>query len=110
MLLFAVIGFALVAATQFGFIWLLGPIIDEAFTADNHKDYVWIPISIAILFVIRSFASFLGLYYIGSIGQKVVKSLRGEMHEKLLHLSSAQYDASTLGNILSKFTFDVERV
>ena len=100
----------MVAATQFGFIWLLGPIIDEAFTADNHKDYVWIPISIAILFVIRSFASFLGLYYIGSIGQKVVKSLRGEMHEKLLHLSSAQYDASTLGNILSKFTFDVERV
>lgn len=110
MLLLAVLGLAIVAVTQLGFTMLLGPIIDEAFVAESNKDFLWIPLTIALIFIVRSIGSFLGLYFIGSIGQRIVKVLRSEMHENLLHLPASYYDSSTLGNTLSKFTFDVERV
>lgn len=110
LLVLAVTGLAVVAASQLAFTWLLGPIIDEAFIADNNDGLTWIPLTIAAIFIVRSIGSFLGLYYIGSIGQRIVKVLRSEMHEKLLYFPSFYYDSVTLGSTLSKFTFDVERV
>ena len=106
----AVIGLAVVAACQLAFTLLLGPIIDEAFVADSNEGLAWIPLTIAVIFVVRSIGSFLGLYYIGSIGQRIVKVLRTEMHEKLLYFPSSYFDSAKLGSTLSKFTFDVERV
>jgi subfamily B ATP-binding cassette protein MsbA len=105
-----VIGLAVVAASQLAFTLLLGPIIDEAFVGNSSEGLLWIPLTIAAIFIVRSIGSFLGLYYIGSIGQRIVKVLRTEMHEKLLYFPSSYYDSVTLGSTLSKFTFDVERV
>ncbi|MFK8028138.1 MAG: lipid A export permease/ATP-binding protein MsbA [Gammaproteobacteria bacterium] len=110
LLVLAVIGLAVVAACQLAFTLLLGPIIDEAFVAESNEGLAWIPLTIAVIFVVRSIGSFLGLYYIGSIGQRIVKVLRTEMHEKLLYFPSSYFDSAKLGSTLSKFTFDVERV
>jgi subfamily B ATP-binding cassette protein MsbA len=110
LLVLAVTGLAVVAACQLAFTLLLGPIIDEAFVSDSNESLLWIPLTIAAIFIVRSIGSFLGLYYIGSIGQRIVKVLRTEMHEKLLSFPSSYYDSVTLGSTLSKFTFDVERV
>ncbi len=110
LLVLAVTGLAIVAACQLVFTWLLGPIIDEAFIADSSDGLHWIPLTIAGIFIVRSVGSFLGLYFIGSIGQRIVKVLRAEMHEKLLYFPASYYDSVTLGSTLSKFTFDVERV
>ncbi len=110
LLLLAVIGLAVVALSNLAFTALLIPLIDEAFVAEDQQGLAWIPLAIAAIFFVRSIGSFLGFYYIGSIGQQVVKELRAEMHEKLLFSPASYYDSSTLGTILSKFTFDVERV
>jgi len=110
LLILAVIGLTVVAMSNLAFTALLIPLIDEAFVIDNSPSITWIPLAIAGIFVLRSFGSFLGLYYIGSIGQQIVKILRGQMHEKLLFSPAGFYDSVTSGSILSKFSFDVERV
>ena len=104
------IGLAVVALTNLAFTALLIPLIDEAFVSEDQQGLVWIPLAIMVIFLVRSVGSFLGFYFIGSVGQQVVKELRTEMHEKLLYSPASYYDSSTLGTILSKFTFDVERV
>ena len=109
-MILAIVGLTIVALSNLAFTALLIPLIDEAFVAEGQQNLVWIPLAIAAIFFIRSIGSFLGFYYIGSIGQQVVKELRAEMHEKLLYSPASYYDSSTLGTILSKFTFDVERV
>lgn len=109
-MIIAIIGFAVVALTNLAFTALLIPLIDDAFAADSTKPIIWIPIATALIFLVRSFGSFLGLYFTGSVGQQVVKVLRGEMHEKLLYLPAEYYDSASSGQLLSKFSFDVERV
>ena len=106
----AIVGLTIVALSNLAFTALLIPLIDEAFVAKDQHGLAWIPMTIVAIFFMRSLGSFLGYYYLGSVGQQVVKELRAEMHEKLLHSPASYYDSSTLGNILSKFTFDVERV
>ena len=106
----AIVGLTIVALSNLAFTALLIPLIDEAFVAKDQHGLAWIPMTIVAIFFMRSLGSFLGFYYLGSVGQQVVKELRAEMHEKLLHSPASYYDSSTLGNILSKFTFDVERV
>ena len=108
--LVAAFGLAVAGLSQLAFTVMLIPLIDEAFVADAQNDLLWLPLAIAGIFIVRSIGNFLGLYYVGSIGQKVVKELRGEMHAKLLYAPVSFYDSSKLGTILSKFSFDVERV
>ena len=106
----AVIGFAIVAAMNAVFAYSIKPLLDEGFTNRNPFIIQWLPVAIAALFITRSIGSYLGIYYIGRVGHLVVRELRAAMHEKLLYLPSDYYEATASGNILSKFTFDVERV
>lgn len=106
----AIIGFALVAAMNAVFTWLIQPLLDEGFTKRNLDVIRWIPFAVAAIFIVRSIGSYLGIYYIGRVGHLVVQELRGAMHNKLLNLPADYYEATVSGNILSKFTFDVERV
>ena len=106
----AAIGLGLVALANLIFTALLTPLLDDAFKEDAGNITVIIPIAIAIIFGFRSFGSFLGEYCLGSVGQRIIKELRSEMHEKLLYSPAGFYDASAPGSLLSKFSFDVERV
>lgn len=106
----AVVGFAVVAGMNAAFTYLIMPLLDEGFTNRDASVIRWMPIAIAIIFVFRSVGSYLGIYYIGRVGHIVVKELRAAMHEKLLYSPAEYYDATAAGGILSKFTFDVERV
>ena len=110
LLLIAIFGLAIVALTNLAFTALLIPLIDEAFAAEAVEPIIWIPLAIGIIFLLRSTGSFLGLYYIGKVGQQIVKVLRGQMHEKLLYSPAEYFDNASSGSILSKFSFDVERV
>jgi subfamily B ATP-binding cassette protein MsbA len=109
-LVLAVIGLAVVALSNLVFTAMLTPLLDNAFKEDAGAITTIIPIAIAVIFTFRSFGSFLGGYCLGSIAQRIIKELRGEMHEKLLYSPAGFYDASIPGSLLSKFSFDVERV
>ena len=106
----AVVGFAIVAAMNAIFAYSIKPLLDEGFTNRNPTIIQWLPIAIAALFIVRSVGSYLGIYYIGRVGHLVVRELRAAMHKNLLILPPDYYEATAAGNILSKFTFDVERV
>ncbi len=110
LLILSIIGLTVVALSNLAFTALLIPIIDKAFAAEDYRSIIWMPLSIAGIFALRSLGSFMGLYFIGSIGQEIVKVLRKQMHETLLFSTAGFYDIVTSGAILSKFSFDVERV
>lgn len=106
----AVAGLAIVAAMNALFAYSLKPLLDYGFTNRDPFIIQWLPVAIAVLFIARSIGSYLGIYYLGRVGHLVVRELRGAMHEKLLYLPADYYEATASGSILSKFTFDVERV
>ena len=63
-----------------------------------------------ILYVLSSLFSYLQQYVMAGVAQKVVYSLRRDIDEKLARLPLKFFDSHTNGELLSRFTNDVDNI
>ncbi|MDH5611986.1 MAG: lipid A export permease/ATP-binding protein MsbA [Gammaproteobacteria bacterium] len=107
---FAIIGMVLVAGTDTALAAYMKPLMDGGFIDRDPEVIKWMPMMLIGIFVVRVFAMFISMYGMSWIGRKVIMDLRDNMFEHLLRLPKCYYDMATTGQIMSKFTFDVEQV
>lgn len=106
----AVLGMIVFALTEAAFAYLMKPMLDDGFIKRDEAILKLIPVAIIVIFIIRMVASFLRTYCMAYIGRQVINKLRTQMFEKLLTLSTPEYDQSSSGSIITKFSFDIEQV
>lgn len=106
----AIAGMALFALTDAAFAYLMKPMLDDGFMKRDEFIIKLIPIAIISIFVVRVVAVFMRNYCMAYIGRQVINNLRGQVFDKLLTLSAEEYDRSSSGAILTKFSFDIEKV
>ena len=106
----AIAGMVVFALSEAAFAYLMKPLLDDGFIKRDEWMLQWIPIAIILIFVIRVVASFTRTYCMAYIGRQVINKLRRQMFEKLLTLSSSEYDKSSSGSMITKFSFDIEQV
>lgn len=107
--LLGIFGFFLYAGTQTAFAKLMDYIISAIQSQDPAARLI-IPVAILAIFFIRGVGSFLGNYGIAYVARNVVNVLRVEMFANLVRLPQSYYHDNPPGHLISKFTFDVERV
>ena len=90
--------------------YLLGPFIDSTYVEKNYEEIKWIPVILLIVIIFRGIANFIGTYLIGYIGAYVIKELRQEMFDRVQYFPTSFFDQQATGELLSKFSYDVERV
>ena len=107
---FAILGMVIFALTEAAFAYLMKPMLDEGFI--NRDEFVikLVPIAIILIFVVRMGAVYMRNYCMAYIGRQVINRLRSQIFEKLLTLSAYEYDVASSGEILTKFSFDIEQV
>lgn len=108
--LLAIVGMVFFALSDAAFAYLMKPMLDDGFIKRDETVIKLIPIAIITLFIIRMIASFLRTYCMAYIGRQVINNLRKQMFEKLLNLSTGEYDKASSGAIITKFSFDIEQV
>ncbi|MCP4469770.1 MAG: lipid A export permease/ATP-binding protein MsbA [Gammaproteobacteria bacterium] len=106
----AVIGMVIFAASDAAFAYMMKPLMDEGFIDRDPTVIAFIPVAIVLIFVVRMIAVFLRSYCMDFIGRNVINTLRGMMFEKLLTLTSDEYDQSSTSSIVTRFSYDVEKV
>ncbi len=109
-LVFAIFGMAVVAATETGFAWLMKPMLDGSFVDKDPTVIRWIPWALLGIFIIRGLASFAANYGMQKVGRSIIHDLRQQMFAKLMRLPTAFYDNNAAGQLTSKLIYDVERV
>jgi len=107
---FAVVGMILVAATDTAMAAYMKPLMDGSFVDRDPAVIAMMPLALIVIFLVRVFAMFISMYGMSWIGRRVIMELRDLMFKHLLCLPKSYYDKSTTGEIMSKFTFDVEQV
>lgn len=90
--------------------YLLGPFVDNTYVNKNYDEIRWIPYALLAIIILRGIVNFIGTYLIGYIGAYVIKVLRQEMFNRIQYFPTRFFDSQATGEILSKFSFDVERV
>ncbi|RLA09030.1 MAG: lipid A export permease/ATP-binding protein MsbA [Gammaproteobacteria bacterium] len=103
-------GMILYAATDTAFAALMKPMIDGSFVARDPFLIAAVPALIMLTFLIRGLGGFMSGYIMAWVGSKLVLRLRAQMFAKLLDLPTRVYDNSTSGELVSKLTFNAERV
>ena len=106
----AVIGMVIFAASDAAFAYLMKPLMDDGFIDRDPTIIKYMPVAIVAIFVVRMFAVFMRSYCMSYIGRNVINRLRQMMFEKLLTMTSDEYDQSSTATIVARFSYDVEQV
>jgi ATP-binding cassette, subfamily B, bacterial MsbA len=89
---------------------LLKPLLDEGFVAKDPQIIKMLPIWLILLAFLRGASTFISQVGLTWVASRVVFDLRNEMFNRLLSLPTARFDNASAGALLSKVTFDANRV
>lgn len=107
---YAILGMVGFALTDTAFAALLQPMLDGGFVERNETAIWFVPVAIIVLFLIRGAAGYVSTYYMAWIGWAVIKQLRSEVFAKYLTLPTAFYDEASSGELISRITFNSQKV
>ena len=108
--LIAVIGMVIFAISDATFAYLMKPLLDDGFIDRDATVIKYMPIAMILIFMVRMVAIFMRSYSMSYIGRNVINTLRKMMFDKLLTLTSDEYDQSSTAAIVTRFDYDVEQV
>jgi len=108
--LVAIIGMVIFAASDASFAYIMKPMLDDGFINRDPLVIKLVPVAIVLIFAVRMVAIFMRSYCMDYIGRNVINTLRGMMFDKLLTMTSDEYDQSSSATIVTRFSYDVEQV
>ena len=106
----SILAMAMFAVTDTAFAALIKPLLDGSFVEKDPNTIRYFPFVLIGLFLLRSIAGFVSTYGIAWVGRNIIKQIRQEMFDKLVHMPTKAYDFSSSGELLSKLTYDTEQV
>lgn len=89
---------------------ILQPLIDGGFVAENLRTLYTMVAILCVGYLIRGLANFTADYAMSHLAQNLVKQLRAELFEKVMHLPMRYFHQQSLGSVVSKFTYDVSQL
>lgn len=104
------LGAAVFAASQLGFALFAKVLGDSAFLHRDPGTILWLPLALVGLFFTRGVGDFIQTYYMGYVGRSVIKQLRREVFERVLHLPIGYFDRNSAGVLQSRVTYNTEQI
>lgn len=89
---------------------LLKPMLDGTFVDRDPRFLLWAPIGIVVLFSLRGIANFISDTAFQWVAARVVFDLRSLLFDRYLHLPTSFFDNHSTGTLISRATFDTNRV
>lgn len=101
---------AILAASNTGFLALIKQVTDEGFVKQSADKTMILPLMLFVLMAVRGIAGFVSMYSMRVVARRIVAKLRSEAFSKFMLLPVSFFDASTTGVLVSKLTYDAERL
>jgi subfamily B ATP-binding cassette protein MsbA len=110
LLVAAVAGMVVSAATEPAFAALMKPLLDGSFVDRDPETILWVPILLLVIFLARGLSNFVTNYLMAVVGRGVIKRLREKMFTRYLAMPASFFDATASGELISKVSYDAEQV
>jgi len=106
-LLLAVLCMAVYAAANSFMVWLVKPALDEVFGAKNATMLMVVPLALIAAVVVKGVADYGQAVLTSNTGLRIIDDFQKEMFAHLMRADLAFFHNSSTGNLISKFTNDV---
>jgi len=108
--LITIISTTILAASNTGFLALIKQVTDEGFVKQSTDKAMVLTLMLFALMAVRGLAGFISMYSMRLVARRIVAKLRSEAFSKFMLLPVSFFDASTTGLLVSKLTYDAERL
>ena len=98
----------LVAACRLAQPWIIKLAIDNHIISGKLAGLEVIAISFLGILVVESLLSFLEVYLLQSVGQRVMSDMRAELYRHVMHLPVTWFDNVPTGSAVTRLTSDIE--
>lgn len=106
----SILSLVVLSVSNTGFLALIKEVTDEGFVKKAAGQTVLLPLMLFGLMAARGVAGYISIYTMRSVARRVVEDFRKEMFAKLMLLPVDYFDSKSAGTLVSKFTYDVERL
>jgi ATP-binding cassette, subfamily B, bacterial MsbA len=106
----AILSLAVVSISNTGFLAVIKEVTDKGFVQKAEGTQLFLPIMLMALMIVRALSGFISSYSMRVVARRVVEDFRKEMFQKLMLLPVQYFDSRSAGELVSKFTFDIERL
>ncbi|BCS55128.1 xenobiotic ABC transporter ATP-binding protein [Geobacter sp. SVR] len=98
----------LVAACRLAQPWLIKQAIDNHITTGRLQGLETIAALFTVMLLAESLLSYLEIYLLQSVGQRVMADMRGTLYRYVMGLPASWFDHTPVGSVVTRLTSDVE--
>lgn len=106
----AVASLTILSLSNTGFLAVIKKVTDDGFVQKAEGSQLLLPVLLMTLMVIRALSGFASTYSMRVVARRVVEDFRKQMFKTLMHLPVTYFDARSSGELVSKFSYDIERL
>jgi len=109
-ILLAVFCMALMAGATAFSAWLMEPVVNEVFVAEN-RDLLW-PLGIAVFltFLLKGFANFGQSMLMSFVGFRIIADNQNKLYAHLTRMDLGFFHGHSTGKLISRFTVDINQM
>lgn len=108
--LITIVATAILSLSNTAFLALIKEVTDKGFVQKEASQQLTLPLMLFGLMVVRGFAGFVSVYSNRWVARRMVETMRKEAFARMMQLPVSHFDASTTGVLVSKLTYDSERL
>ena len=106
-LIMAVISMAVVSALTGALAYIVKPLINNIFITKSYTELILIPLLVVLIFLVKNVFYYAEFYYIGSVGQNIIRSLRDEVYSVIVKLPVSKLNKIPTGVLIARITYDI---
>lgn len=106
----SIIAMIVLSATNTGFLATIKHVTDDGFVKHNPDQVSYLPFMLFGLLVIRATSGFIANFAMRWVSRRVVENLRMDAFTSLMKLPVSFFDATSVGVVTSKLTYDAEQM
>ena len=103
----AVISMAIVSGLTGALAYIVKPLINSIFITKSYAELIFIPILVIAIFVVKNIFYYGEFYYIGSIGQNIIRTLRDEVYAAVVRFPVTKLNKIPTGVLIARITYDI---
>lgn len=109
-LLASILAMVFVAGATAGVAYLLKPVVDRIFIAEDRTLLLLLPLGVVGLYLVKGIANYAQLYLLRWVGQRAMRQLRDDLFHRVLRMPLPFFSEYSAGGLISRLTYDVDQV
>jgi subfamily B ATP-binding cassette protein MsbA len=106
-LVMAVISMAVVSVLTGALAYIVKPLINNIFITKSYAELTLIPFLVILIFVVKNIFYYAEFYYIGSVGQNIIRTLRDEVYSAVVKFPVPKLNKIPTGVLIARITYDI---